>query len=120
MWSWLTKLQERWSGWVSDRDMERSMRQRLTTLGFYGDSAAFKSLRLVAIQRPGWLQVYSFSVDARHRASVDPQPVRLFGLVRQDERYNRCDVEVFSEATGRQQLYQQWTTDLIRLRQPTL
>jgi hypothetical protein len=118
---WVKHLQKRWSGWISDRDMERVMRSRLSGLGYYGDTAEFVSVRLVAIQRPGWLQVFSFTVDAR-RANVggEREMVRLFGLVRQDERYHRCEVEVFTNTIQRNFLYQHWTEDLIRLRQPTL
>ena len=116
--SWLQGLQKRWSGWVSDRDMERTMRARLTGLGYYGDTATFASVKLVAIQRPGWVQVYSFSAEARRRNVDERQVVQLFGLVKQDERCHRCEVEAFEDAWRRNALYQLWTEDLIRLRRP--
>ena len=69
MLGWFSKLSQRWAGWISDSDLERSLRAHLSRRGYYGDTAKFISFRLVAIERPGWLQVYSFSVDA---AKADP------------------------------------------------
>lgn len=120
MLDWLRSLQKRWSGWVSDRDMELTIRARLSRSGYFGDTAQFISLKLVAIQRPGWLQVFSFCVDARRREAEEREIVRLFGLVRQDERCHRCEVEVFEDAVRRNSLYNQWTENLIRLRRLAL
>ncbi len=127
MFQWLQKWKQQWSGWISDSDLERSLRAHLTGRGYYGDTAKFLTFRLVAIQRPGWLQVFSYSVEARvansTNASTDSaerEVVKLFGLVRQDERYRRCDIEIFRNAAERHALYNRWTEELIRLRSPTL
>jgi hypothetical protein len=122
MWTWLKTQQEKWAGWISDSELERSLRAHLSGQGFYGDTAKFRTFRLVAIQRPGWLQVYSFSVEAK---VADEQVtagtwVMLFGLVRRDERYRRCDIRVFREGARRHGLYDEWTAELIRLRRPNL
>jgi len=127
MFQWLAKWKEQWSGWISDSDLERSLRAHLCGRGYYGDSAKFLAFRLVAIQRPGWLQVFSYCVEARvatgEHSAVPPaerEVVKLFGLVRQDERYRRCDIEIFRNASERYALYNRWTEDLIRLRSPNL
>jgi hypothetical protein len=119
---WLKRLSEKWAGWISDPQLERSLRSHLSGRGFYGDSAKFITFRLVAIQRPGWLQVYSFVVRARiAKDSVDDaEYAQLFGLVRQDERYKKCDIQLFQNMQERHSLYQEWSTDLIRLRRPNL
>ena len=116
--SWLQSVQQRWSGWVSDRDMERTIRARLNGIGYYGDTATFVAVRLVAIQRPGWVQVFSFTVDARRRDAEDREIVRLFGLVKQDERVQRCEVEAYEDASRRNSLFLRWSEGLITLRRP--
>ncbi len=122
MFEWFRKWKESWEGWISDSDLERTLRSKLTQQGFYGESAKFRSFHLVAIQRPGWLQVFSFTVDARVAKDDerDREIVKLFGLVRQDERYRRCDIELFRNAADRMSLYQRWTENLSRLRTPRL
>lgn len=122
MLAWFKGISQKWSGWISDSDLERSLRAHISGRGFYGDSAQFVTFRLVAIQRPGWLQVFSFSVDARvaNEFSDSTERVRLFGLVKQDERYKKCDIELFPNTSERHAAYLDWTDDLIRLRKPNL
>ncbi len=122
MWTWIKKLNERWDGWISDSDLERALRAHLTGKGYYGDTARFRNFRLVGIQRPGWLQVFCFSVHARVAKSDPDHPdsAQLFGIVRQDERYRRCEIEIFRNAVERNFMYHLWTEDLIRLRRPSL
>jgi hypothetical protein len=118
MWHWFRRWQAQWEGWISDSDLERAMRAKLTAAGYYGDTAKFRTFRLVAVKRPGWEQVFSFSVDARiaKQDERDREIVKLFGLVRQDERYHRCDIEVFRDALQRNKLYATWAENMSQLR----
>jgi hypothetical protein len=109
-----------WASWIGDSDLECSLREHLVQVGYFGHSAKFHNLKLVAVQRPGWLQVFSFTVWARETHEQGRQNVQLFGVVRQDERYNRTDIELFEQATDRNALFEQWSEDLIRLRRPQL
>lgn len=91
------------------------MRGFLSEQGFCGDSAKFSNVRLAAIQRPGWQQIFVFKVDAKVRepaAEYGP----LFGLVRQDERYDRLEIRVFRAQQERNALFEEWSRDLIRVR----
>ncbi|GAB5403589.1 MAG: hypothetical protein Aurels2KO_18200 [Aureliella sp.] len=118
------KLSEKWSNWVGDRDLEILLRSRLKNRGYRGDGARFESVRLVAIKRPGWVQVYSF------QAIVRPMQVetdgdgggeeKLYGLVRQDERGSRTDVEFFTDPAPRRRLFRDWSEGLITLRNERL
>ncbi len=65
----LKNLQERWNDWCGDREMELAIRNHLTKNGFFGRTAKLKNVRLVAVQRPGWLQVFRFEAMARLRPS---------------------------------------------------
>ena len=118
--SFLKQLAKKWSGWVGDRDMEIALRSYLDNEGYFGDSAAFEGVRLAAVQRPGWLQIYIFNVEAKPREEAVERPVRLFGLVRQDERYKRQEIETFRIRSERNARLDEWSTELIRLRRTSL
>ena len=115
---------ERWNDWCGDRDMELSIRSHLNDNGFYGRTAQLRNVRLVAVQRPGWLQVYRFEATARVRppeASADaPNEAaeyrELFGLVRDDIRHKINTVRVFEDEDQRRELFGRWSADLICLR----
>jgi hypothetical protein len=118
----IKKLGERWANWCGDRDMENAIRRHLTSEGYYGATAKLKNVRLVAVQRPGWVQVYRFECDARRAVTVsddqpDPPPVHddLFGLVRDDGRRG-CQIRVFREDQQRRSLFETWSDGLICLR----
>ncbi len=113
---WSAALIESWAGWVGDRDLEVALRGHLDGQGFWGDSARFRHIRLVAVQRPGWLMVFAFNVEAKSR--VTGQQQSMFGLVRQDERYNRVEIEVFPDRGARTQRFLEWSQNLIRVRNP--
>ena len=65
--------------------MDFEINEALTARGFRGDRAVFSRLELVAIERPGWIQVYEFEVRVSDRAGED---FYFFGVVRDDERKN--------------------------------
>ncbi|MEM8732587.1 MAG: hypothetical protein AAGG44_00090 [Planctomycetota bacterium] len=115
MWDFFGGLAKKWTSWIGDRDMELALRKHLDSQGFYGDTARFENLRLAAVQRPGWLQVFVFSVEVRERSERNSS-VQLHGIVRQDERYNKTDIRTFSAKYERNSLFSEWSEDLIRLR----
>jgi hypothetical protein len=118
----LKTLAQRWNDWCGDRDKELAIRQYLTREGYYGGTAKLRNVRLVAIARPGWLQVYRFEVTARLVQKVaddqpDPAPIEheLFGLVRDDGRRG-TDVRLFRDEEARKDLFARWSDGLICLR----
>ncbi len=122
---WLTSVAQWWSDWVGDSDMERSIRQHLDQSGYYGKGAKLSNVRLVAIQRPGWLQIFRFEAEARVRIDVDedadgpdppPQYVQLFGLIQHDFRKSIANVRLFEEPAARKQQFRSWAEGLIQLR----
>lgn len=140
MFAFLRYFRERWSNWSGDAEMERAIRQHLSSQGYYGGSAKLRKIRLAAVQRPGWIQIYRFDVTARvapehaetypatdtalaRPAAIDgderPEPAvyhDLFGLVREDHRYNQTNVRVFDSADQRLELFERWSENLIQLR----
>lgn len=121
--SLLKHLRQRWNDWCGDRDMEMAIRRHLNDNGYFGQSAKLKNVRVVAVQRPGWLQVFRFEVNVRIRVETpddvpDPEPEYrdLFGLVRDDIRHNINTVRVFEDEDERRELFGRWSEDLICLR----
>ncbi len=110
-------LLESWSGWIGDRDLEFAVRSELSRRGWSGATAQFSQFRLVAIRRPGWLQIFSFDVTWDAVLCGAQQPSSAFGLVRQDERYHKLDIELFATASSRDVLLlDQWSDGMHRLR----
>ncbi|MEM9588026.1 MAG: hypothetical protein AAGA03_12165 [Planctomycetota bacterium] len=116
-------VQARWDDWCGDRDMELAIRKHLTNNGYYGGTAKLRAVRLVAVQRPGWLQVFRFEVTAR-RATSDEEDApdspaqydELYGLVRDDIRHKSNTVRVFSAESERIALFRRWSDGLLCLR----
>lgn len=141
MFAFLRHLRQRWSNWSGDAELEKAIRQHLSGQGYYGRTAKLRDVRLAAVQRPGWLQIYRFEATARvaaaartddappaEHAPADPAPPggdahpgpavyhELFGLVREDHRYNQSSVRIFASADQRLALFTRWSDGLIQLR----
>ena len=122
--SFLQYFVDRWNNWVGDSDMERAIRKYLSTIGFFGDTAKLRNVRLVAVQRPGWIQVFRFEVTARVRPEESDEDgpdhaaeySSLYGLIREDARKNHQDISVFDDEEDRRALFAEWSEDLICLR----
>ena len=54
---------------IGNRVTEKDVRDHLNRCGYHGNTATILQLELVAIERPGWMQVFSFQRrrDARAR-----------------------------------------------------
>ena len=115
MFSLLKRAADRWANWLGDRDLDLTIRKQLTEEGYLGDSARLRQCRLVAVERPGWLQILVFSAEAR--AVDDNNHHLLHGLVRQDERYNRLEIRLFQRVLERNELFSEWSEDLVKVRQ---
>jgi hypothetical protein len=126
MLDWLRSIHEKWSNWCGDRDLEIAIRRHLTTSGYFGQTAKLRSVRLAAVQRPGWLQVYRFDAVARMKCELpsdDDEPmsdppkfVQLFGLAREDARNNQSTIRTFETVEARRELFHEWSADLVQLR----
>lgn len=131
MLSLIKHLATRWNDWCGDADMERSIRNHLTQNGYFGQTAKLTNVRLVAVQRPGWLQVFRFEAKARLRPPTDentaeadhdlqPEPEAeyhdLMGLVKDDIRHKVNTIRVFEQEEERRELFRRWSDGLICLR----
>ncbi|QDV64918.1 hypothetical protein [Crateriforma conspicua] len=126
----IRQIRQRWDDWCGDREMELSIRRHLTEHGYFGTTAKLRSVRLIAVQRPGWQQVFRFEATARvnpesaqfsEAFSDDPTDTaaiyhELFGLVREDLRAKISDTRVFDDSGERAELFRRWSDGMIRLR----
>lgn len=69
---------------IGNKVAERDLRRWLDGAGYYGRSARVATLDLVAVARPGWVQIFRFDAEAK-RADSD-EWVALRGLLRDDDR----------------------------------
>lgn len=124
MTSWFQHLKQRWNDWCGDRDMEIAIRKHMTDTGFYGQSAKIQNVRLIAVQRPGWLQVYRFEAMVRMKpqgveaedSQSQPQYRHVSGLVKDDIRFRVQTVRTFNSERDRRACFADWSEGLICLR----
>lgn len=68
-------------------------------------------VKLVAIERPGWVQVWRFRVETK---TVDGQPVTLHGSARDDGRRARSEVLLATSVERVVQQIDAWSEGLIQ------
>lgn len=96
---------------IGNRVIEKDLREHLQSQGYWGRSAEFHSLELAAIGRPGWLQVFRFDVRAKNQSTEAWS--EIYGVCRDDERYEQLDVVLCESAPERDVQLQQWSEGLI-------
>lgn len=69
---------------IRHRVFEETVKDDLIEKGFARSSIDFTHFDLVAIERPGWVQIYKFVVSARKLN--EPEATLMHGLLRDDER----------------------------------
>lgn len=101
---------------IRNRTTEKDVRAWMDKNGFHGNSATITELELHAVQRPGWLQIFSFQARVKsHQPSEDPWQ-EMFGVVKDDERRRgemKTQVELFTSREQQSEKLQQWSEGLI-------
>ena len=96
---------------ISNRVTEKDIRDWLDAQDFNGAMARFSELELHAIRRPGWEQVFRFTVSVRQ--SEMTERCTLFGVLRDDERKtntsNQLQIVVFQSQPDQQKLLNEWS-----------
>jgi hypothetical protein len=75
-------LLDRWKNWLGDSSLERAIRNELVRQGYPRQASKIVDARMIAVERPGWIQVWRFRIDT-HR---NGEPILLFGAARDDGR----------------------------------
>lgn len=102
---WLQALQN----WVGDSSLELAIRREIRAQRLPSHRSQIRNCRLVAIQRPGWVQVYQFEVETRDPSG---ESLRLFGIVRDDGR-TRSVVRLFVDEEARDEQREEWSEGLL-------
>ncbi len=111
---------QRWCDWTGDADLERAIRAELRRQGYAVRASLIRDVRLAAIQRPGWLQVFRFRVEAvLNEENPGPRPedrreVLLHGLSRDDGRESRIEVLLTEDQAEWRSRLDEWSEGMIR------
>ena len=95
---------------IGNKVAEKDLREWLSLHGYYGSSAKIEELELHAIQRPGWNQVFRFTVNAKSR---DGDWRMLYGCIRDDERYSSLEIRVFWDKGEQLRRLSEWSTGML-------
>ena len=101
---------------IRNRVTEKDVRAWMDKNGFYGGSAEIHRLELHAIERPGWLQIFSFEARVKSRKDSEHPWRELYGVVKDDERRrgaNKTKVELFGSIEQQTEKLEQWSQGLI-------
>ncbi len=98
---------------IGNKVLEKDLRDYLTSQGFFGRSAQFSNVRLAALQRLGWLQVFTFDVRAKHESAGWRG---LLGACLDDERSKLFEVVVGEDPVPREGAISKWSQGLITKR----
>ncbi|MBD3673474.1 MAG: hypothetical protein HUJ26_08100 [Planctomycetaceae bacterium] len=93
-----------------NRSTEKDLRDWFSKQGWDGESGRFEELELIAIQRPGWLQVFRFS-----GTMLDPNDhkQRICGYCRDDERHGLFEVVYRDSFRDLHSIFAEWTSELV-------
>lgn len=95
---------------IANKCTEKDLRDHLTEIGYFGRSAKFLNLELKAIERPGWVQVFKFQVQAKHKNGDWEEH---FGICRSDERSNTFEVQLFGGQDVQDTAFRHKSKDMI-------
>jgi hypothetical protein len=104
----LRYLLDKWQNWIGDSSLELAIRKELVRQGFPRQASRILDARMVAIQRPGWVQVWRFRVDTKQAG----ERVTLFGAARDDGRTG-TKVLISTQLDVVEQQIHKWSEGLI-------
>ncbi len=109
----LRELLQRWADWTGDAELTRAIKAELRRQKLAVHAAKIRDVRLVAIERPGWVQVRRFWVETTGSCE---QLVRLSGLARDDGRRSGIEVVLTTSQAEHNETLSRWSEGLVRRR----
>lgn len=107
----IKRLLAGWNDWTGDHYLKTAIQRELRRQGLVVIGAKTRDVQLIAIQRPGWVQVRSFYVETLDRERT---PVRVLGLARDDSREEKIDVLITDRVEEFVTRRDAWSTGMIR------
>jgi len=104
---------------IGNRVTEKDIRDWLDSNRYVGATASITDLELHAIQRPGWVQVFSFEVKVTSANEFEVDDIRRqkFGVVLDDERNrkleDRTKIWIFESENERDRKLEEVSKDMI-------
>lgn len=102
---------------IGNKVTEKDLRDHLDSIGYFGRSARFLKLELAGIERPGWIQLFEFHVEAKKR---DGDWEQLFGICRDDERSQTFEVQLLTNADQQKKSVQSHSETMITIDRPAV
>lgn len=103
---------------IGNKFLEHDLRSWLDEHDHYGRSAEVEELELVAVQRPGWVQVFRFRVRAKNQSTGEWEALR--GFARDDERAkrkaDRTQYRLSADDAEHDATFVEWSDGLLTLR----
>lgn len=93
-----------------NKSTEKDLRSYLDDNGYFGRTAKFRLLKLKAVERPGWVQVFQFEIEAKHEGR---DWENLYGFCRTDERSDSFEVKMSHDALAAQRSFCEAAQDMI-------
>ncbi len=92
---------------LKNKVTEKELRESLSSQGYAGQTARVQRLELIAVVRPGWKQVFEFSVEAKH---LNEGWKQLYGVLRDDQRHQtKPEVFIAESEDEVQAVSEKWT-----------
>ncbi|QDV74234.1 hypothetical protein [Botrimarina mediterranea] len=112
---------QRWRDWTGDKSLSDAIRAQLRRSGYAVHASQTRDVHLAAVERPGWVQVWTFRVET-HRMSAAPnaqvpnarEPVLLYGVSLNDGRKTGTKVLLTEDEPTRRQQLEAWAEGLLR------
>lgn len=107
---------QRWCDWTGDKELERAIHRELREQGYAVHAAQTRDVRLAAIQRPGWVQVFRFRVETltNEENPHTRREVLLHGLSRDDGRESGVRVLLTEDEAEWRSRFDEWSEGMIR------
>ncbi len=122
----LGRFLQPWRDWTGDKSLTDAIRAQLRRCGYAVHASRTRDVHLAAVERPGWVQVWTFRVET-HRMSESPnaqgsnarerqarEPVLLYGVSLNDGRKTGTKVVLTEDEPSRRQQLEEWAEGMLR------
>lgn len=112
----LKRLLKSWTDWTGDKGLTDAIHAELRRQGFAVHASRTRRVHLAAVERPGWVQVYTFAVETRTNEEdrESRREVLLHGASRDDGRKAKTEILLTEDEGEWRQQVETWSEGLIR------
>lgn len=100
-----------WNDYLGNHELEQAIRDQLRRDGFRPHALKLRDVKLVAIERPGWVQIWQFRAETK---TVGGQHVILHGAACDDGRRSGSEVHLSDSLEEIESQIDAWSIGFIR------